>query len=99
MCDGCTTGKIAMKYGGIRLAKSHIDEDEVVGFSSFVPSSVWYGSAPTGGASDIRNGICGAPIVHERDGAVAGFFQYIDASGFCFAPHLDKLVDEGWECY
>jgi hypothetical protein len=96
-CDSCTTGVIAMKFGGIRFARNA--DDEITLFSEFQPASVWYGLAPTGGAQDIRDGICGAPIVHESDGAVAGFFQYIDDSGFCFSPHLDKLIDDEWECY
>jgi hypothetical protein len=81
-----------MKFSGVRFARNA--DDEITWFSQFELASLWYGIVPTGGAQDIRDGIYGTLIVHESGSAVAGFFQYIDDSGFCFSPHLDKLIDD-----
>jgi hypothetical protein len=95
-CDGMTTGTVAMLYAGLRLAPWLTGGGLQTEFHDFRPESVLYATAPTGGAPEIRDGICGAPIIHEEDTSVAGFFQYIAPSGYCFCPRLDALIDDGW---
>lgn len=99
VCDGMTTGKIAMLYSGATFLDSTDPAGEMISLSQFTPRSVYYAMGPTGGAPELREGICGAPIIHEKDKAVAGFFQWICPSGFCFSPRLDMLIDDGWACY
>lgn len=48
-----------------------------------------------GSKGNSVHGACGAPIVAEESGAVAGFFKYSSGT-YCFAATLDKLIDEGW---
>jgi len=95
VCDGMTTGKIAMTFQGKRWVGGKTSKDVIVDLSSLEPASVYFGLAPTGGAPDLRAGICGAPIVHEKTGGIAGFFQFMDEGGWCFAPQLDKLIEDG----
>jgi hypothetical protein len=44
----------------------------------------------------VMDGICGAPMVEERTGNVAGFFRLGNGEYAAFAA-LDDLVAEGWE--
>ena len=48
-----------------------------------------------GSKGNSVHGACGAPIVAEESGAVAGFFNY-SSGKYCFAATLDTLIDEGW---
>jgi hypothetical protein len=72
---------------------------EMIWVSKLTPLFVYAAMGPTGGAPEIRNGICGAAIIHEKDNAVAGFFQWMGCDGYCFSPRLDTLIDDGWACY
>ncbi|OAF59398.1 hypothetical protein VC83_04231 [Pseudogymnoascus destructans] len=99
VCDGMTTGKIAMKYSGDRFVAGKSSNDVIVDVSALPPASVYFGLAPTGGAPELRDGICGAPIIHEQTGGVAGFFQFVNEAGWCFVPQLDTLIEDGWDLY
>lgn len=99
ICDGVTTGKIALLYSGVRYLRSEDETNGIITMAELQPASVYFGRGPTGGDPEVKEGICGAAIVHELDGSVAGFLQFIDPRGYCFAPCLDKLIQEGWECY
>lgn len=49
---------------------------------------------PTGG--EVKEGLCGAPIVHDDEGGgVAGFVHLINGNQI-FPPILDSLIDQGW---
>jgi hypothetical protein len=97
-CDGMTTGKVALNYSGVRYLESTDPGGEMTWLARLTPWSVYCAMGPTSGAPELREGICGAPIIQETDRTVAGFVQYIDSHGFCSSPWLDKLVDEGWSC-
>jgi hypothetical protein len=99
ICDGMTTGKVAMMYSGCRLVEASEPGGEMIWVSKMTPQSIYFTMGPTGGAPEIRSGICGAAIVHEKGNGVAGFFQWINRDGYCFSPRLDKLIDDGWACY
>lgn len=98
ICDGMTTGKIALMYSGCRFLEASEPGGEMIWVSKLTPLSVYAAMGPTGGAPEIRNGICGAAIIHEKDNAVAGFFHWMGRDGYCFSPRLDKLIDDGWAC-
>ncbi|KAG4436990.1 hypothetical protein IFR05_007528 [Cadophora sp. M221] len=82
VCDGMTTGKIAMRYAGSRWLQSENDPLHLIDLSNLVPASVWYGMFPAGGADEIRDGICGSPIINESSGGVIGSFQYLSPNEF-----------------
>lgn len=53
--------------------------------------------------NSIKDGMCGAPIVHcgdfpsqDGEGEVAGFFWGFDGD-MCITQHLDDLINAGWE--
>ena len=96
-CDGMSTGKVALRFEGHRYVSGNQPNDRITA-SRWTPASVFFGLAPTGGAQDIKDGICGAPII-GHDGGVSGFFQYMEDRGYCFSPQLDVLIDNGWELY
>ncbi|PVH79769.1 hypothetical protein DL98DRAFT_515853 [Cadophora sp. DSE1049] len=94
-----STGKIAMRYSGSRWSQGKNDPLRVVDYSEVEPASVYFGMFPSGGAEDVRDGICGAPIINEGSGGVIGQFQYMAPNGWCFSPELNRLIEEGWSLY
>ena len=45
----------------------------------------------------LKDGMCGAPIVQVERGAVAGFFHMLEGDGWALSASLDDLVAEGYE--
>ena len=99
ICDGMTTGKVALVLSGSRYVESAESGGESTWASKWTPASIYYAIGPTTGASEIREGICGAAIIHESVNGVGGFFHWIEKNGYCFASRLDKLIEDGWSCY
>lgn len=93
--DGMSTGLISLAYVGDVMEKpgrppGHPD----------IPFLRWrrhcllriFGATnPT-----ILDGLCGAPLVEERTGNVAGFFHLANGD-FAECAALDDLVAEGWD--
>lgn len=96
ICDGMTTGKIALLYSGCRYVEPAGSGGEVA-ISQWTPSSIYYAVGSAAGTSELKEGVCGAAIINETNG-VSGFFRWISNNGYCFSSRLDKLVKDGWTC-
>ena len=99
ICDGMTTSKVALLYSGCRYVEPAESDGEMTWASKWTPSSIYYAIVPATGASGVREGICGAAIIHEAVNGVGGFFHWISNSSYCFSSRLDKLIQDGWSCY
>lgn len=99
MCDGMTTGKVALLYSGCRYVESAESDGEMTWTSKWTPSTIYYAIGPATGASEVREGICGAAIIQETANGVGGFFYWISNNGYCFSSRLDRLIQDGWSCY
>ena len=106
IADGMSTGCVAMMQAGI------IDElpprppgPVEIPFTQWekeksVYSKLYAMIGATGGAADVADGLCGAPIVEDsaESPGVGGFVQFEDGN-YCIAPCLDQLVADGWSLF
>ncbi|PVH89556.1 hypothetical protein DL98DRAFT_579347 [Cadophora sp. DSE1049] len=99
--DGMSTGVVQMMCIGVSASLSEIlPEYASVPHQSFrtdeAISNIFQGIGALG-SEDLIDGMCGAPIVSVDTGGVAGFFRMAGAGGLCYAPTLDRLIEEGWK--
>lgn len=92
---------MALLYSGCRYVESIESDGEMTSVSKRTPSSIYYAIGPASGAGEVREGICGAAIIHEtvNVNGVGVFFHWISNNGYCFSSRLDKLIQDGWSCY
>lgn len=94
--DGMSTGIIFLMVNGIRSMPppnppGHCEE---IKFTNWKHEMAFESIGPTGGK--VKEGLCGAPIVHDDEGGgVAGFFHLTNGRQ-SFSPILDKLINQGW---
>ena len=95
--DGMSTGLIFLFLRGVRLHKADRPGGPVpvqIEFSEWNEESLFQTLGPSGG--NLRDGICGAPIVEDEGiGGVLGFFQ-LGSVEWCLSPVLDEIIDRGW---
>ena len=99
--DGMSTGLIFLFLRGVRLHKADrpggpmpVPVPVHIAFPEWNEESLFQTLGPNGG--NLRDGICGAPIVEdEGNGGVAGFFQ-LGSREWCLSPVLDEIMDRGW---
>jgi hypothetical protein len=91
--DGMTTGGVALIFYGNRLVEGYPNS---FSFLRYDTENIFKGIGPIG-TSILRAGMCGAAIVNDGDGGVAGFFRFDAGDGDVLSPTLDKLIDAGWE--
>jgi hypothetical protein len=97
ICDGMTTGKVALLYSGCRYVEPAESGVEAM-ISQWTPPSIYYAVGPATGTSEVKEGICGAAIINETANGVGGFVKWISNNGYCFSSRLDKLINDGWSC-
>ncbi|KAI9695905.1 MAG: hypothetical protein M1836_006022 [Candelina mexicana] len=95
--DGMSTGKVAFFAIGARNRFPPRPDGHVrIPNSRWSLDTAWTCTGATGGG--LRDGLCGAPLVHEDEtnGGVAGFFQ-LAGQTYAFCPTLDWMIDRGWK--
>ncbi|KAL9627433.1 MAG: hypothetical protein Q9204_006568 [Flavoplaca sp. TL-2023a] len=55
----------------------------------------WSVFGTVGGASQVQEGVCGAPLV-DHDGRVAGYFSLADVHPLAHTRALDFFIADGW---
>lgn len=93
--DGMSTGMLSLLYSGRAM-----EEPVRPPGHPLIPVHQWkrktlfnvFGAT----SPQLLEGICGAPLVEEETGLVAGFF-HLAAGDWAECAALDDLVAEGWE--
>lgn len=94
--DGIPTGIIYLMTNGIRSMPppNPPGHREEIKFNVWRHELAFESIGPTGG--EAKEGLCGAPIVHDDEGGgVAGFFHFTNGKQ-SFSPILDNLINQGW---
>lgn len=106
LADAMSTGCVAMMQAGIidelpPRSSGHV----MISYTQWekeksVYSKLYAMIGATGGAAEVADGLCGAPIVGESADSqgVGGFFQF-EGGNYCIAPCLDQLVADGWSLF
>ncbi|KAL4778644.1 hypothetical protein BJX76DRAFT_366068 [Aspergillus varians] len=98
--DGMASGLMFLRIHAMRYLPAQRLPGVVLPMTTFHAEYVFEYVGPEG--DQIRDGVCGAPIVIDGDtedggGDVVGFFQLgAQGSPWAIAPCLDDLVDRGW---
>jgi hypothetical protein len=93
--EGMSSGLVTLLYSGPAIGylnlPPYIEDANVLQYYTFT----YFGPDALG----VRPGLCGAPVVHEKDdecdGAVIGFV-WLNEGRDCIVAALDDLMEAGW---